>query len=419
MARLEEELYLGSMFLDFFFQLRQQGIPVSLHEYLSLMEALQKGVIGYRVEEFYGLCKAIFVKQEGHLDRFDQLFAQYFKGIEMISDDVLLKKVPRDWLREQLLRQLSEEEKAAIEKLGGLDALLDRFKELLEEQRERHAGGNKWIGTGGTSPFGGMGYHPEGFRLGPESAGNRTAIKVWERREFQNLDDQVELNTRNIKLALKRLRHFTREGLATEIDLDDTIRRTSENAGMLDISMVPSKKNRVKVLLLMDNGGSMDDHVELCARLFSASRHEFKHLEYFYFHNCVYEKLWKNNHRRYTEVTPTLELLHKYNRDYKLVFVGDAAMSPYEIYYTGGSVEHYNEEAGITWLKRLSNHFPNLVWINPNAEYSWDFYESTSIIREFTGMRMFPMTVDGLSRAMKCLKNPKLVYKNQVWSPDE
>ncbi|MEO0777525.1 MAG: VWA domain-containing protein [Bacteroidota bacterium] len=407
------------MFLDFFYQLRQQGIPVSLHEYLGLMEALQKGVIGHRVDEFYALCKAIFIKQEAHLDRFDQLFGQYFKGIESIADDVLLQKVPLDWLRKQLRRQLSEEEKAAIDKLGGLDALLDRFKALLEEQRERHAGGNKWIGTGGTSPFGAGGYHPEGFRTGSESAGNRTALKVWEQREFQNLDDQVELNTRNIKMALKRLRHFTREGLATEIDLDDTIRRTSENAGLLDITLIPSKQNRVKVLLLMDIGGSMDDHVERCARLFSAARHEFKYLEYFYFHNCVYENLWKNNHRRYHELLPTLELLHKYNRDYKLVLVGDAAMSPYEIYYRGGSVEHYNEEAGIVWLRRLRDHFPHLVWINPNAEYTWDFHESTAIIREFTANRMFPMTVDGLGRAMKCLKNPKLVYKNQVWSPDE
>ncbi len=407
------------MFLNFFYSLRQHGLPVSLHEYLSLMDALHKGVIGYRVEEFYALSKAILVKQEGHLDRFDQIFGQYFKGMEAIPDDYFLKKIPEDWLRQHLLSQLSEEDKAALEKLGGLDALIERFKELLEEQREQHAGGNKWIGTGGTSPFGAMGYNPEGFRMGPESAGNRSAIKVWDRREFKNLDDQVELNTRNIKLALKRLRHFTREGIPTEIDLDDTIRKTSENAGMLDIKLVPSKQNRVKVLLLMDVGGSMDDHVELCARLFSASRHEFKHLEYYYFHNCVYETLWKDNHRRYQENIPTLELLHKYNRDYKLVFVGDAAMSPYEIYYKGGSVEHYNDEAGISWLRRLSRHFPNLIWINPNPEYTWDYYESTAILREYTGMRMFPMTLDGLNRAMKCLKNPKLTYKNQVWSSDE
>ena len=407
------------MFLNFFYSLRQHGLPVSLHEYLSLMEALEKEVIGYRIDDFYALCKAILVKQEGHLDRFDRIFGQYFKGMEEIPDDFFLQKVPEEWMRQQLMNQLSEEEKAELKKLGGLDALIERFKELMKEQRERHAGGSKWIGTGGSSPFGAMGYNPEGFRIGSKSAGNRTAIKVWDRREFKNLDDQVELNTRNIKLALKRLRHFTREGLPTEIDLNDTIKKTSANAGMLDISLVPSKQNRVKVLLLMDVGGSMDDHVELCARLFSAARYEFKHLEYYYFHNCVYESLWKNNHRRYQENTPTLELLHKYNRDYKVVFVGDAAMSPYEIYYKGGSVEHYNDEAGISWLRRLSTHFSNLIWINPNPEYTWDYYESTAILREFTGMRMFPMTLDGLTRAMKCLKNPKLIYKNQVWSSDE
>lgn len=407
------------MFFDFFYSLRKHGIPVSLHEYLNLMEALKQGVVAYQIDDFYALSKTIMVKQEGHLDRFDKIFGQYFQGLEEIPDDFFIQKIPEDWLRQQLLKSMSEEERAAIEKMGGLDALIDRFKELLQEQRERHAGGNKWIGTGGTSPFGAMGYNPEGFRMGPESAGNRTAIKVWDRRQFQDLDDKVELNTRNIKVALKRLRHFTREGVPTELDLNDTIKKTSENAGMLDISLVPSKQNRVKVLLLMDVGGSMDDHVQLCSQLFSAAKHEFKHLDYYYFHNCVYESLWRNNHRRYQENIPTLELLHKYNRDYKLVFVGDAAMSPYEIYYKGGSVEHYNDESGINWLRRLSEHFPNLIWINPNAEYSWEFYESTAIIREFTGMRMFPMTVDGLTRAMKCLKNPKLIYKNQVWSQEE
>ena len=407
------------MFLNFFYSLRQHGLPVSLHEYLNLMEALKKGIVAYQIDDFYALCKTIFVKQEGHLDRFDRIFGQYFQGMEAIPDDFFLQQVPEDWLRQQMMKSLSEEEKAALEKLGGLDALIERFKELMEEQREKHAGGNKWIGSGGTSPFGNSGYHPEGFRLGGESAGNRTAIKVWDRRQFKDLDDKVELNTRNIKIALKRLRHFTREGAPTELDLDDTIKKTSENAGMLDISMVPSKQNRVKVLLLMDVGGSMDDHVKMCSELFSAAKHEFKQLEFFYFHNCVYESLWRNNHRRYQESIPTLELLHKYNRDYKVVFVGDAAMSPYEIYYRGGSVEHYNDESGISWLNKLSNHFPNLIWINPNPEYSWEFYESTSIIRKFTGMRMFPMTLDGLTQAMKCLKNPKLVYKNQVWSENE
>lgn len=407
------------MFLNFFYSLRKHGLPVSLHEYLNLMDALKKGVVAYQIDDFYALCKTVMVKQENHLDRFDLIFGEYFRGMEAIPDDFFTQKIPEDWIKQHLLNQLSEEEKAQLEKMGGFDALMERFKELLKEQRERHQGGNKWIGTGGTSPFGSMGYNPEGFRIGAESAGNRTAIKVWDQRQFKDLDDKVELNTRNIKLALKRLRHFTREGAPTELDLDDTIKRTSENAGMLDISLVPSKQNRVKVLMLMDVGGSMDDHVQLCSTLFSAAKHEFKHLEYYYFHNCVYESLWRNNARRYQESTPTLEVLHKYNRDYKLVFVGDAAMSPYELYYRGGSVEHYNDESGIDWLRRLSAHFPNMIWINPNPEYSWAYYESTAMIREFTGMRMFPMTLDGLSRAMKCLKNPKLIYKNQVWSQED
>lgn len=408
-----------TMFLNFFYTLRTHGLPVSLHEYLSLMEALKKEVIAKNLDEFYALCKTIMVKQEGHLDRFDKVFGMYFKGLEAIPDDFFDQKFPKEWLEKYMLNQLSDEEKEAIKKLGGLDALMDRLKELLKEQKEKHAGGNKWIGTGGTSPFGAYGYNPEGFRIGQEGSGHRKAIKVWDKREFRNLDDNVELNTRNIKLALKRLRHFTREGLATELDLDDTIKKTSENAGMLDISLVPSKQNRVKVLILIDIGGSMDDHVELCAQLFSAAKHEFKHMEYYYFHNCVYESLWKNNARRHHERIPTLELLHKYNRDYKLIFVGDAAMSPYEIFYSGGSVEHYNDEPGIMWLKRLRSHFRNLVWINPNPEYSWDWYETTQVIRQFTQNRMFPMTLDGLSNAMKCLKNKKRTYDNQLWSDEE
>ena len=403
------------MFLDFFYALKKHGLPVSLHEYLTLMEALKQQLIDYHLDDFYALSKTVLVKQEGHLDRFDQIFGHYFKGLEAIPDDFFSTKIPSEWLRRQLMKELSEDEIAAIEKMGGFDALMERFRELLKEQRERHGGGNKWIGTGGTSPFGAYGYNPEGFRIGQEGSGQRKAIKVWDKRSYRNLDDSVELNTRNIKMALKRLRHFTREGLPTELNLDDTIRKTSENAGVLDIAMQASKKNRVKVLMLIDIGGSMDEHIDLCTRLFSAARHEFKHLEYYYFHNCIYESVWKDNRRRFSERIPTLELIHKYNRDYKLIFVGDAAMSPYEIYYRGGSVEHYNDEAGIVWLGRLKDHFKNIVWINPMAEYSWDYYESTAMLRAFTGDRMFPFTLDGLTRTMKCLRNNKLVYSNRVW----
>lgn len=405
------------MFLSFFYALRQHGLPVSLHEYLSLMEALSKGIIGYSVDEFYALSKAIFVKNEAHLDRFDLIFGQYFQGLEAIPDNFFETEIPADWLKKHLLNQLSEEERAKMEKMGGLDALMERFRELLEEQREAHAGGNKWIGTGGTSPFGAYGFNPEGFRIGGEGK-NRSAIKVWEKREFRNLDDRVELNTRNIKLILKRLRLLTREGIPEELDLDATIKRTSENAGMLDIALQPSKKNRVKVLMLMDVGGSMDMHIELCEQLFSAARWEFKHLDFFYFHNCVYESVWKDNRRRFSERIPTFELLHKYNSDYKLILVGDAAMSPFEIFYKGGSVEHYNDEPGIVWLRRLRDHFKDLIWINPTPEYEWDYYESVAMIRQFTNNRMFPMTVDGLTRAMQCLKNRKKTYGNKVWDEE-
>ncbi len=407
------------MFLNFFYTLKKAGLPVSIQEYLTLMEALKKEIVEYHIDDFYALSRSVLVKHEGHLDAFDKIFGYYFQGLEEIPDDFFTSKIPEDWLRKVLMDQLSEEEKAAIEKLGGFDALMERFRELLEEQREAHNGGNKWIGTGGTSPFGAYGYNPEGFRIGQKGSGNRSAIKVWDKREFQNLSDKIELNTRNIKLALKRLRHFTREGIPTELDIDDTIKRTSENAGMLDIAMVPSKQNRVKVLLLMDIGGSMDGHIRTCEQLFSAARHEFKHLEYYYFHNCVYESVWKDNHRRWSERIPTLELIHKYNKDYKLIFVGDAAMSPYEIFYKGGSVEHHNDEAGIVWLRRLKEQFPSLVWLNPNPDYTWDFYQSTKMLREFTGDRMFGLTLDGLTKAMKCLRNKKYINKSSAWIEEE
>ena len=407
------------MFYNFFYGLRTHGIKVSLHEYLTLMEALKKEITDYSVEDFYALCKTIMVKQEAQLDRFDKVFGHYFKGMELIPDDFFTKKIPEDWLKSQLRKMLSEEEMEKIEKLGGLDALMERFRELLEEQKERHASGNKWIGTGGTSPFGANGYNPEGFRIGQKEGRNKKAIKVWDKREFRNLDDNIELNTRSIKLILKRLRHLTREGIPTELDINDTIKKTSENAGMLDIQMIPSKQNRVKVLMLMDVGGTMDEFVSTCQRLFSAAKYEFKHLEFYYFHNCLYESVWKDNRRRFSERIPTLELLHKYNKDYKLIFVGDATMSPYEIFYSGGSVEHYNDEAGIVWLRRMKEHFSSMIWINPTAEYYWNFYETIGLIRDFTGNRMFPMTLDGLTQGMKCLRNPKKVYQNNIWDLED
>jgi uncharacterized protein with von Willebrand factor type A (vWA) domain len=407
------------MFFNFFYGLRTHGIKVSLHEYLTLMQALKEEITDYTIDDFYYLCKTVMVKQEAQLDRFDRVFGHYFKGVELIPDDFFTQKIPEDWLRKELRRMLSEEEMEKIEKMGGLDALMEKFRELLAEQRKRHQGGNKWIGTGGASAFGAYGYNPEGFRIGQKENRHNKAIKVWDKREFRNLDDKIELNTRSIKLILKRLRHLTREGLPTELDIDDTIKKTSENAGLLDIQMVASKQNRVKVLLLMDVGGTMDEHVHTCQQLFSAAKHEFKHLEFYYFHNCLYESVWKDNRRRFSERIPTLELINKYNRDYKLIFVGDATMSPYEIFYRGGSVEHYNDEAGIKWLKRMKDHFSNMIWINPTPEYEWNFYETIPMIREFTGNRMFPMSLDGLTQGMKCLRNSKKVYTNNSWDLED
>jgi uncharacterized protein len=398
------------MFLDFFFLLKGNGIPVSLHEYLALMDAMKKNVAQNSTEDFYFLSRSILIKNESHLDRFDMLFGNYFKGMENIPED-FFKNIPDEWLRKNLEKFLTDEEKKMIEAMGGLDKLMERFKQLMQEQNERHEGGNKWIGTGGTSPFGAYGYNPEGFRIGQDGSRNRSAIKIWDKREFSNFDDKQELNTRNIKIALKRLRHFTREGIADELDIDETIRKTSDNAGVLDIEMTPSKRNRVKVLLFMDAGGSMDDYIELCSQLFSSAKHEFKHLEYFYFHNCVYESVWKDNLRRHSERTPTLEVLHKFNRDYKVIFIGDAMMSPYEIVSRGGSIEHNNDESGLAWLMRIKEHFQHIVWLNPNAERGWNYFESTKIIREVFDNKMFPLTIDGLSQAMKALKNQKIHYE--------
>ena len=400
------------MFLDFFLLLRQHALPVTLPEFLTLLSALRSDVGGTSVEDFYFLSKTALVKHEQHLDLFDRLFGEYVAGKSSAAPPEVLPDVPPDWLRDALENQFTDEEKAELEALGGLDALWQRLRELLDEQNERHEGGNKWIGTGGTSPFGTNGRNEEGFKMKPGDAsdrGNRSAAKIWEQRAYKNLDDSLELNTRNLKMALRRLRILTRKGVEDELDIDGTINGTSRNAGYLDIKMQPSRRNRVKVLLLFDVGGSMDEHVELCSHLFSAARYQFKHLEFMYFHNCVYETLWKDNYRR-KERVPTWEVLHKYNKDYKVIFVGDAAMSPYEITSAKGSVEHYNPEAGIVWLDRFKAQYPHLVWLNPNVAAYWQYTQSTQLIRDWSGNRMFPLTLNGLEQAMKCLKNPKITY---------
>ena len=394
------------MFLDFFLLLKKEGLPVSIKEYLDLLEALDKKAIAYSLDDFYYLCKTVLNKNEIYSDRFDILFGQYFKGVSFI-DEIDISEIPKEWLQKELDRIFSLEEKALIEKLGGLDALMKRFEELLEQQKEKHQGGNTWIGTGGTSPFGHGGYNPEGFRIGG-SGGQMSAVKVWEKRAFKNYASDIELNTRNIKMAMKRLRILTREGLEEELDLEGTIDKTCRNAGYLDIEMQASKKNRVKVILLMDSGGSMDPNIELVSQLFSAARSEFKHLEYYYFHNCIYESVWKDNQLRWSDRIPTFEILHKYNSDYRVIIVGDATMSPHEITSSGGSVEHYNDESGATWLQRFKDHFPYIIWLNPTNEYYWKSIYSLNWLKEFFGGNMFPMTLDGLANAMKTLKGKKL-----------
>ncbi len=395
------------MFLDFFLLLKEEGLPVSIGEYLNLLEALNKRVTAFNVEEFYFLSKTILIKHEQFLDRYDLLFGKYFHNIEL--EELEKKEIPADWLQKEMNRLFTDEEKALIEKMGGLDKLMERLKELMEEQKEKHQGGSKWIGTGGTSPFGNNGFNPEGVRIGG-GGGGRTAVKIWEKREFQNYSSDVELNTRNIKLALKRLRILTREGIEDELDLHTTIEKTCKNAGYLDIEMQPSKKNRVKVLLFFDVGGSMDPYVELCEQLFSAAKSELKHLEFFYFHNCVYESIWKDNNMRYNDRIPTFDILHKFNQDYRVIFVGDATMSPYELTALGGSVEHYNDETGVAWLQRFVDKFPNIVWLNPSNEYYWDGLPTVQIIKELFKDRMYAMTLDGLAKAMKTLKGKKVTH---------
>ena len=388
------------MFTEFFFALRKAGVPATPREYLTLLEAVREGCASYSLTDFYYLSRSTLVKDERNLDKFDRVFGQAFKGIEALTDD-LFTNIPEEWLRKLAELQLSDEEKRRIEALGGWDKLMETLRERLAEQRERHQGGSKWIGTAGTSPFGAYGYNPEGIRIGQDGSRNRRAVKVWDKREFKNLDDGIELGTRNIKIALRRLRRFAREGAATELDLPGTIHSTASNAGYLDIKMIPERRNTIKVLLFLDVGGSMDDHIRICEEMFSAARSEFKHLEYFYFHNCLYEGVWKDNRRRHSETRSTLEVLRTYPPDYKVVFVGDATMSPYEIVYPGGSVEHWNEEAGTVWMQRVLRTYPRAIWLNPQWKKLWDYYESIRVMRDVMEDRMFPMTLEGLDAAMR------------------
>ncbi len=387
------------MLIDFFFTLKDAKIPVSIKEFLILLEGLQKQVIAPSLDEFYYLARTTLVKDEAHFDKFDKAFGYYFHGAQTLFDAT--PEIPLDWLMKRLQRELTPEQRAQLEKFG-YDKLMDRLKELLKEQKDRHEGGNKWIGTGGTSPFGNGGVNPEGIRIGGEGGG-RTAVKVWEQRAYKDYDSERELGTRNIKVALRRLRKFAREGLEEELALDDTIRATANNAGWLDLKMQPERKNKVKVLMLMDVGGTMDDHIGRVEELFSAAKTEFKNMEFFYFHNCVYETLWKNNRRRHAERFATWDVLRKYPPDTKLIFVGDATMSPYEIVQPGGSVEYNNEEAGGVWLQRFTHHFPKFVWLNPEPEGLWQYRQSIAIIRQIMGNRMYPITLEGLERAMQML----------------
>ena len=390
------------MFLPFFENLRKSGIPVSLREYLTFLEAMGKGLVTYEIEGFYYLARSAMVKDERMIDRFDRAFAASFEGLEAISPEQVLEAVdlPADWLEKMAEKHLSAEEKAEIEALGGFDKLMETLKERLKEQQGRHQGGNKWIGTAGTSPFGAYGYNPEGVRIGQDKSRHQRAVKVWDKREFRNFDDTVELGTRNIKVALKRLRQWARDGAADELDLDGTIRATAEH-GYLDVKTRPERRNAVKVLLFLDAGGSMDPHVKVVEELFSAARAEFKHLESYYFHNCLYEGVWRDNRRRWNEVTPTWEVLNTYGPDYKCIFVGDASMSPYEVAYAGGANEHWNEEAGQVWLQRARDAWPTHLWINPVPERSWNYTQSIHMIREIFEGQMVPMTLEGLERGMK------------------
>ena len=387
------------MFVAFFHELKAAGVPVTLREYLTLMEAMEEDLAGRRVEDFYCLARTALVKDERNLDKFDRVFGHVFKGLELMSE-ALTPEIPAEWLKKLAEKYLTEEERKEIEAVGGLDKLLELLRQRMREQKGRHQGGKKWIGTAGTSPFGAYGYNPEGVRIGQDGNRNFRAVKVWDRREFKDLDDQVELGTRNIKIALRRLRKFARTGAPEELDLDGTIKGTAHK-GYLDILMRPERHNAVKVLLFFDVGGSMDWHVKATEELFSAARSEFKHMEHFYFHNCLYEKVWKENRRRFDDTTPTWDALHTYPHDYKVIFVGDASMSPYEIMAPGGSVEHFNEETGATWIERVARTYPACVWLNPVAEKDWDYTQSIRMMRQLMGGRMCPLTLEGLDKAMR------------------
>ena len=388
------------MLIDFFLSVKQAGVPASVKEYLTLCDAMRQGVIHGSVDDFYYLARLSLVKDEAHFDKFDRAFAAYFKGVESLNA-ALSSLIPEEWLKKLAERVLSEQEKAEIEALGGWEKLMETLKKRLEEQKGRHQGGNKWIGTAGTSPFGAYGYNPEGVRIGQEDSRHRRAVKVWDKREFRNYDGDAEIGVRNLQMALRRLRRFARKGAAEELDMDGTIHATANNAGFLDLKMIPERHNSVKVLLFLDVGGSMDDYIQLCEQLFAAAKSEFKHLENFYFHNCVYERVWRNNQLRHNEFLSTWDVLHKYAHDYKLVIVGDAAMSPYEILQAGGSVEHHNDEAGVVWLQRLLDGYRNAVWINPTPQHHWQWTHSIKILREVMGERMFPLTVTGMEEAMR------------------
>lgn len=386
------------MLINFFYTLKRTGVPVSIQELLHLLDAMNNNLAFGSVDDFYLLSRTCLVKDEKYYDRFDRAFGAYFKNLENI-EHIIEALIPEEWLRKEFERHFSEEDKAKIESLGGLEKLIDEFKKRLEEQEGRHQGGNKWIGTGGTSPFGHGGFNPEGIRIGGEGS-QKKAVKVWDERQYKDLDDSVEIGTRNIKVALRRLRKFAREGSLEELDLDNTIHSTARNAGLLDIKMVPERHNAVKVLIFFDVGGSMDPYVSLCEELFSAAKTEFKHLEYFYFHNCLYDYVWRNNHRRRDEKLSTFDIMHTYSSDYKVIFVGDASMSPYEILNPGGSVEYFNQEPGGLWLQRMAETYGKLIWINPVQESYWQYTPSISIVKDLFEGRMYPMTLSGLEKGM-------------------
>ena len=392
------------MLVQFFFTLRKYRLPVSLRELLDLINALKQGVIFADVDAFYHLARTIMVKDETHFDRFDKAFSDYFSGIADLDLLESLKQqhnLPEDWLRKEFEKHLSDEEKAQLKAMGGLDELMKTLKERLEEQQKRHAGGNKWVGTGGTSPFGAYGYNPEGVRIGQDGNRNRQAVKVWDKREYRNLDSDREIGSRTIKLALKKLRKFARTGASDTLDLNETIRATAKQGGMLDVKMAPERHNAIKVLMLFDIGGSMDDYIHTCEELFSAAHGEFKHLEFYYFHNCLYEHVWQDNQRRHSNVIDTMTLINKFTSDYKVIFVGDATMGPYEIAYPGGSVEHWNEEPGSAWLNRITNHFDKVAWLNPQPVEHWPYYQSIDFIKQLMNNRMYPLSLDGISSAIK------------------